>query len=91
MDDIGAKKVEVALRPEDQGMDILPWIEEDNFNPGYLMRGLSKMPKRGDKSEWRHNKDYWAEKDAFPHIDLTDPAFVYDGQRATKREAVAAE
>ncbi|MGB3803893.1 MAG: NAD(P)/FAD-dependent oxidoreductase [Sphingopyxis granuli] len=91
MDDIGAKKVEVALRPEDQGMDILPWIEEDNFNPGYLMRGLSKMPKRGDKSEWRHNQDYWAEKDAFPHIDLTDPAFVYDGKRAERREAVAAE
>src|SRR3546814_5067644 len=39
MDDIGAKKVEVALRPEDEGMAILPWIEADNFNPGYLMRG----------------------------------------------------
>ena len=82
MDDIGAKKVEVALRPEDAGMAILPWIEEDNFNPGYLMRELDAMPRRGDKPEWRHNQDYWAERDAFPHIDLRGAEFVYDGERA---------
>ena len=81
MDDIGAKRVEVALRPEDEGMQILPWIEEDNFNPGYLMRGLDAMPRRGDKPEWRHNQDYWAEKDAFPRIDLRGAEFVYDGER----------
>ena len=81
MDDIGANKVEVALRPEDADMQILPWIEEDNFNPGYLMRGLEAMPRRGDKPEWRHNQDYWAEKDAFPKIDLRGAEFVYDGKR----------
>jgi cation diffusion facilitator CzcD-associated flavoprotein CzcO len=93
MDDIGARKVEVALRPEDTGMAILPWIEADNFNPGYLMRGIAAMPRRGDKPEWRHNQDYWAEKDAFPDIDLMDAAFVYDGQSATgsSAESVAAE
>ena len=93
MDDIGARKVEVALRPEDEGMAILPWIESDNFNPGYLMRGLDAMPRRGDKPEWRHNQDYWAEKDAFPEIDLMDAAFVYDGKPAAARaaESVAAE
>ncbi|WP_374524748.1 flavin-containing monooxygenase [Sphingopyxis sp.] len=92
MDALGAKKVEVALRAEDQAMAILPWIEEDNFNPGYLMRGLAKMPRRGDKPEWRHNQDYWAEKDAFPRIDLTDPAFLYDGKPAERAaESVAAE
>jgi hypothetical protein len=36
---MGAKRVEVALRDEDEGMQLLPWIEADNFNPGYLMRG----------------------------------------------------
>ncbi|WP_254620952.1 NAD(P)/FAD-dependent oxidoreductase [Sphingomonas sp. CL5.1] len=90
MDEIGARKVEIALRPEDRGMAILPWIEADNFNPGYLMRGIDAMPRRGDKPEWRHNQDYWAEKDAFPHIDLNDAAFLYDGAPAP-REAVAAE
>ena len=91
MDDIGARKVEVALRPEDRAMAILPWIEEDNFNPGYLARGLAAMPRRGDKPEWRHNQDYWAEKDMFPDIDLMDAAFVYDDQPAMRRAPVAAE
>ena len=39
------------------------------------------MPRRGDKPEWRHNQDYWAEKDAFPRIDLRGAEFVYDGER----------
>lgn len=83
MDDIGAKKVEVVLRAEDQEMAILPWIEADNFNPGYLMRGIDAMPRRGDKPEWRHNQDYWQERDAFPQIDLRGTEFLYDGHRAT--------
>ena len=93
MDDIDAKKVEVALRFEDDGMDILPWIERENFNPGYLLRGLDAMPRRGDKPEWRHNQDYWSERDAFPNIDLTDAAFVYDGKPAERPavESIAAE
>ena len=82
MDAIGAKRVDVALRSADSGMAILPWIEAENFNPGYLMRGLDKLPRRGDKPEWRHNQDYWAERDAFPKIDLDGDEFVYDrGQR----------
>ena len=58
-------------------MPLSPWIEEDNFNPGYLMRGLDKLPKRGDKPEWRHNQDYWAEKDQIPATDLTGAEFKY--------------
>ncbi len=77
MDAKGAKRVEVALRPEDRGMPILPWIDPQNFNPGYLVRGMHLLPKRGDKPEWQHTQDYWAEKDAFPAIDLDDTAFVY--------------
>ncbi len=53
-------------------------------NPGYLMRGLDAMPRRGGKPEWRHNQDYWAEKDAFPLIDLLGAEFVYDGGRSGK-------
>jgi cation diffusion facilitator CzcD-associated flavoprotein CzcO len=81
MDASGARQVEVALRPEDRDMKILPWIDEENFNAGYLMRGLHLLPRRGDKPEWQHTQDYWAEKDVFPAIDLDDAAFVYDGRR----------
>ncbi|HMT44442.1 MAG TPA: NAD(P)/FAD-dependent oxidoreductase [Chakrabartia sp.] len=77
MDDKSAKKVEVVLRPEDKDMQLLPWIESENFNPGYLMRGLAKLPKRGDKPEWRHNQDYWREKEEIPNIDLNGAEFKY--------------
>jgi cation diffusion facilitator CzcD-associated flavoprotein CzcO len=73
----GAKKVTPQLRPEDHNMPLLPWIDAENFNPGYMMRGMHLLPKRGDKPEWQHNQDYWAEKDEFPNIDLKDRAFGY--------------
>jgi monooxygenase len=62
-------------------MAILPWIEEDNFNPNYLMRDIDKLPRRGDKPEWRHNQDYWTERVEIPAIDLDGQEFVYDGER----------
>jgi cation diffusion facilitator CzcD-associated flavoprotein CzcO len=77
MKERGAKRVEVALRPEDHNMPLGPWIDPENFNPGYLMRGMDLLPKKGDKPEWQHTQDYWAEKDEFPEIDLDDKAFVY--------------
>lgn len=77
MQEKGVRKVGVALRPEDKGMEILPWIDPENFNPGYLMRGMHLLPKRGDKPEWQHTQDYWNEKNVFPAIDLDDRAFVY--------------
>jgi cation diffusion facilitator CzcD-associated flavoprotein CzcO len=73
----GARKVTPTLRPEDQSMTLLPWIDPENFNPGYLMRGMYLLPKRGDKPEWQHTQDYWHEKDELPAIDLDDTAFVY--------------
>ncbi len=73
----GVRKVEVALRPEDKDMALLPWIDPENFNPGYLMRGMHLLPKRGAKPDWQHTQDYWNEKDVFPNIDLDDAAFVY--------------
>ena len=78
MKERGARKVTPTLRPDDKDMPLLPWIDPENFNPGYLMRGMHLLPKRGDKPEWQHTQDYWTEKDQFPAIDLDDGAFVYD-------------
>jgi len=86
MDAKGARKVEVALRPEDKDMKLLPWIDPENFNPGYLMRGMHLLPRRGDKPEWQHSQDYWTEKDELPLIDLDDAAFVYAGIPAKAAE-----
>jgi cation diffusion facilitator CzcD-associated flavoprotein CzcO len=73
----GIRQVTPALRPEDHDMPFLPWIDEENFNPGYMLRGMHLLPKRGNKPEWQHTQDYWAEKDEFPAANLDDPLFVY--------------
>jgi cation diffusion facilitator CzcD-associated flavoprotein CzcO len=73
----GARRVTVTLRQEDKDMKLLPWIDTESFNPGYVLRGMHLLPKRGDKPEWQHTQDYWSEKDQFPAIDLDDAAFVY--------------
>jgi cation diffusion facilitator CzcD-associated flavoprotein CzcO len=73
----GKKKIEVALRPEDRDMPLLPWMDPNNFNPNYLMRSMNLLPKRGDKPEWQHTQDYWRERKELPAIDLDDKAFRY--------------
>ncbi|MBR1137899.1 MULTISPECIES: flavin-containing monooxygenase [Bradyrhizobium] len=77
MKEKGVHKVTPTLRPEDHNMPLLPWIDPENFNPGYMMRNMHLLPKRGDKPEWQHSQDYWSEKDQIPAIDLDDPAFLY--------------
>jgi cation diffusion facilitator CzcD-associated flavoprotein CzcO len=73
----GAQRVTPALRPEDADMPLLPWMDPENFNPGYLMRSMQLLPKRGDKPEWQHSQDYWAEKDQLNNADLDDGALVF--------------
>jgi hypothetical protein len=73
----GAKRVTPALRPGEEDLPRLPWMDPENFNPGYLMRGMHLLPKRLNKPDWQHTQDYWAEKDEIPAIDLDDVAFVY--------------
>jgi len=78
MDNLDVKKVTVALREEDKKMKLLPWIADEEFNPGYLSRVMTKMPKSGDKPEWVHNQNYWYEKDIIPAINLDGEEFLYE-------------
>jgi cation diffusion facilitator CzcD-associated flavoprotein CzcO len=78
MKEKGKKRVSVQLRKEDDDMELLPWIDPDNFNPGYLARAMDLLPKRGDKPEWQHTQDYWAEKVDIPAIDLDAEEFLYE-------------
>jgi len=73
----GVKRVTPELRPEDKDMPLGPWMDPEDFNPGYLQRGGHLLPKAGNKPEWRHSQDYWREKDELPKIDLDDPIFRY--------------
>lgn len=77
MDEKGVTSATPALRAEESNMPITPWIDPENFNPGYLMRSMHLMPKSGDTVEWRHTQDYWTEKDELPKVDLNEAPFVY--------------
>lgn len=72
MADKGARVVVPELRPEDADRPVLPWVDEDNFNPNYLLRSAHLLPKRLDIPEWQHSQDYWTERELFPAIDLDD-------------------
>ncbi len=77
MKEKGSSKVVPSLRPEDEDMPVLPWVDPEDFNPGYVMRGMHLLPKRGDKPEWRHAHDYEADKDVFASADLDEGALIY--------------
>ncbi|HIF65791.1 MAG TPA: NAD(P)/FAD-dependent oxidoreductase [Acidimicrobiia bacterium] len=77
MDGRGARAVIPTLRSEDQDMELLPWVDPANFNPGYLMRSLHLMPKQGSAGPWQHTQDYWTDKDELRVADLDDGALIY--------------
>jgi cation diffusion facilitator CzcD-associated flavoprotein CzcO len=77
MKDIQASRVSPRLRSKDQAMQIVPWVDPEEFNSGYLLRSHHLFPKRGTASEWRHNQDYSSECKEFAEIDLDDEVFYY--------------
>ena len=72
MNRIGANKVVPELRDSDSGMRLRPWIDPENFNPGYLRRGLHLLPCQGDRDPWLHRQDYSQERKVLADLDLDD-------------------
>lgn len=67
-----ATSVVPTLRPEDQDMPLRPWVESENFNPGYVTRSLDRMFRQGDRDPWTHMYDYEHERAALPAADVED-------------------
>ena len=65
------------LREQDQAMALKPWVEPDNFNPGYLARGMHLLPHQGDHAPWLHLQSYWQEKDEWPRAALDDGTLAF--------------
>jgi len=72
MRDLGATVVMPQLRPEDADMELRPWVDPADFNPGYLARGVHLLPRQGDRDPWRNGLSYWVEKETLPRADLDD-------------------
>ncbi len=77
MDEFDASTVTPVLRDEDSDMELLPWLDSDNFNPGYLMRAMHMLPSQGSNEPWCHSQDYWKDREDLPVADLDDGALVY--------------
>ena len=77
MDANGSTMVVPELPAELAGMERLPWVEPDNFNPGYLTRSMHLMPKQGPEDPWRLRHDYTSEKEILPTADLGDGSLVF--------------
>ncbi len=77
MQQIGAQVVTPRLREQDSALPRLPWVEPDNFNPGYIARGVAALPKQLAQMPWKHQQDYWTEKDELPRADLNDGALLF--------------
>jgi cation diffusion facilitator CzcD-associated flavoprotein CzcO len=73
----GARSVTPELPPADREMPRGPWIDPENFNPGYIMRGLDRMPRQGDRQPWIMTQDYYRDREELPRADLDDGTLVY--------------
>ena len=70
----GLTKAVPVIPPALSHLPHLPWTDPEDFNAGYLMRGLSRMPKRLSVPEWQHLQDYLTEKPIFAALDPDDGA-----------------
>jgi cation diffusion facilitator CzcD-associated flavoprotein CzcO len=77
MTDKGATMVVPTLRDVDNDMSFGPWVDPDNFNPGYLTRSMHLMPQQGSHDPWRLLHDYNVEKESLPSADLDDGSLVF--------------
>jgi monooxygenase len=73
----GATMVVPTLRPEDADMQLRPWSDPENFNPGYVMRSQHVLFKQGDREPWTHMIEHEQEQELLPKADLDDGSLVY--------------
>jgi cation diffusion facilitator CzcD-associated flavoprotein CzcO len=74
---LGVSTVAPRLRPRDEGMDLRPWVDPEEFNAGYLLRSLAQLPQQGDQDPWRNALSYEYEKVALPVADLDDGTLIF--------------
>jgi len=77
MRDKNATMVVPTLRPDDADMELRPWADPANFNPGYVMRSQHIMFRQGDREPWTHLLEHEEERQILPKADLDDGSLVY--------------
>ena len=77
MDERGTSVCTPTLSEDDQQMERRPFVSEEDFNPGYMIRGRELMAKQGTHIPWTASNDYYVERDELPAIDLDEAALRY--------------
>ncbi len=58
----------------DPNMDLKPFLD---FNPGYVMRVIDKLPKMGNKKPWKIEQNYFYDRKMFEKGSLDDGILAY--------------
>ncbi len=77
MDERASTMVTPAVREDERDMELMPWVDPENFNPGYLTRSMHRMPKQGAHDPWRLLHEYAVEREVLPAADLEDGSLVF--------------
>ena len=84
MDAAGVCQCTPRLRHEDQGMNGKPFIDPDDFAPGYMRRGAGRLPRQSDHGPWTNLQNYYQEKDILPDAPLDDGVLVFEDSAAVR-------
>lgn len=74
MDASGTTQVLPMLGPAEAALPRLPFFDPEDFNAGYLTRGLDVLPRRLDHPEWHHAQSYLTEAPLWAALRLEDSA-----------------
>jgi cation diffusion facilitator CzcD-associated flavoprotein CzcO len=78
MDQRGVRQCTPGLRQEDNQMRPVGYIDEEDFAPGYMRRGMHRLPRQGDHLPWTNPQDFYVERESIPGADLDDGTLVFD-------------
>ncbi len=89
MRDAGTAVVTPVLAEDERDMPRQPWVLPEDFNPGYMQRGVDKMPRQGDREPWLFQADYYIERETMPAIDLGESSLEYRTPKRRPTESAA--
>ena len=87
MDANNVRQVTPRLRAEDEGMNGKAYFDPEDFAPGYIRRGVGRLPRQSDAGPWVNSQDYYTEKDILPTASLDDGVLEYSNPDSTAKVA----
>lgn len=89
MEDTGAISVTPRTQPGDVPKERRPWIDPENFNPGYITRALSRLPQQGTRAPWIMTQDYYVDRVDLPKAEFNDGTLEFKQPKVSSGESIA--